>query len=147
MLSSIITYLRNLFLRPHLLKFSIVGSSGVLVNMFVLYALTEYFKIYYMVSSIIAIELSILANFTLNEAWTWADRKKSGNYSRIVRYHLSVGIAAVLANGVLLVVLTEIFDIYYLISNLIGIAAGMLLNFVINDLWTFAGDNSSPAEK
>ncbi|MGD9897787.1 MAG: GtrA family protein [Calditrichaceae bacterium] len=139
--SSILTYLRNLFLRPHLLKFSIVGTSGVLVNMFVLYTLTEYFKIYYMISSIIAIELSILANFTLNDAWTWSDRKKSGIYGRIVRYHLSVGIAAVLANGVFLIVLTEMFDVYYLFSNLIGIAVGMLMNFVINDLWTFAGDD------
>lgn len=141
------TYMRNLLFRPHLFKFSIVGLSGVLVNMLVLYGLTEYFKIYYIISSIIAIELSILANYTLNDLWTWADRQKNNLYGRIIRYHLSVGITAVLANGLLLIILTEVFGVYYLASNLIGIAAGMMMNFILNDLWTFADEDTRSAGK
>ena len=57
------------------LRFGLVGASGVVVNMAALIFLTEKLKINYAVSSLAAIELSILSNFALNNAWTWADRR------------------------------------------------------------------------
>jgi dolichol-phosphate mannosyltransferase len=119
------------------LKFSIVGASGVLMNMGMLFFLTEVLNLFYLVSSILAIEISIITNFILNDLWTWHDRKKENLFTRLMRYHFSVGITAVIINWLLLIILTEFFGLYYLISNLIGISAGTLSNFVINDLWTF----------
>ncbi len=84
-----------------------------------------------------AIEISIISNFFLNDVWTWKDREKKKFHDRFIQYHISVGITAVVANWLLLVILTEVFHIYYLLSNLIGIAAGTLANFILNDLWTF----------
>lgn len=120
-----------------MLKFGIVGGSGVVVNMGVLYVLTHYFKINYKISSVFAIELSIITNFLLNNYWTWRAQQGKSFRRKFVQYHISVGITAILANWLLLIFLTEVVGIYYLISNLIGIAVGMLLNFVLNDLWTF----------
>jgi dolichol-phosphate mannosyltransferase len=119
------------------LKFAVVGLSGVGVNMGMLYILTEYFNILYIISSIIAIEISIITNFFFNDLWTWRDREKKPFWERLVQYHISVGITAILANWLILLILTEFFNIYYLISNLIGIAVGTLANFIVNDLWTF----------
>ena len=121
-------------------KFCVVGLSGIVVNMFFLWFFTEVVKIFYLFSSFLAIELSIMNNFILNELWTWRDRKSSGrlNYlKRMVQYHISVSISAILANIFLLWFLTEFFHLYYLFSNLFGIAAGVLLNYFINDRWTF----------
>lgn len=127
------------------LKFCVVGLSGVGVNMFFLWFFTEIVKIFYLFSSPLAIELSIMNNFILNDLWTWKDRKTPGklNYlKRMVQYHISVSVSAILANIFLLWFFTEVFHLYYLFSNLFGIAAGVLLNYFINDRWTFRHQKS-----
>jgi len=136
-LSTLVDYFRNSIFNSRILKFAVVGISGVGVNMGLLYLLTENLKIIYPISSIIAIEMSIISNFILNDLWTWRDRIKKKLFYRFSQYHISVGLTAILANWIILVLLTEIFNIYYLISNLIGISIGTLSNYIINDLWTF----------
>ncbi len=130
-------YLKNDLLQLRIIKFGLVGMTGVGVNMGMLYILTEYLHIIYIISSLIAIEISILSNFFLNDLWTWGDRVKKSFWERFIQYHISVGLTAILANWLILLLLTEFFGIYYLISNLIGIAVGTLSNYILNDLWTF----------
>lgn len=127
------------------LKFCLVGISGVGVNMFFLWFFTEVVRIFYLFASPLAIELSILNNFILNDFWTWRDRGGPGKlnyFKRMVQYHISVSVSAIIANIFLLWFLTEIFNLYYLFSNLFGIAAGTLLNYFINDRWTFKKQRS-----
>jgi dolichol-phosphate mannosyltransferase len=136
--SKVVAYLRHGVLSPRLIKFGIVGASGVAVNVGGLYLFTEFAKIPYFIASIIAIELSILSNFTINLLWTWRDRSQEGTlWSKIVRYHIGAGATAFLGNYLILIALTEFFGMHYMISNLIGIAVGTFSNYLINDLWTF----------
>lgn len=134
---SVLNYIKTNLIHPRAIKFSIVGGIGVLVNMSILYLLTEFFNVLYIISSIFAIELSILTNFLLNDIWTWSERKKKKFYQRLTQYHITAGTTAFVANWLLLIFLTEVIGIYYLISNLIGIGVGMLSNFILNDIWTF----------
>jgi len=136
------SYLRKNVLSPRLVKFGIVGASGVVVNVGCLYILTEFVRIPYFAASPIAIELSIISNFTINHLWTWRDRAGEGElWGKLVRYHIGAGATAVLANYGILIVLTEVFGMHYMISNLIGIAVGTFSNYLVNDLWTFRKKN------
>jgi dolichol-phosphate mannosyltransferase len=136
--SGLLSYLKRSVLSPRLIKFGIVGASGVVVNVGALYLFTEFARIPYFVASVIAIELSILSNFTVNLLWTWRDRSKEGTlWTTIVRYHIGAGATAFLGNYLILIALTEFFGMHYMISNLIGIAVGTFSNYLINDLWTF----------
>jgi dolichol-phosphate mannosyltransferase len=77
------------------LKFGAVGASGVVVNLGVLALLTN---LWGMGSSIalkdlayaISVEVSILTNFLLNDAWTFQDRKAASGpfWRRGLRFHL-----------------------------------------------------------
>ena len=132
------SYIRTGLLTPRFLKFGVVGASGVVVNMGGLYILKEFAGVPYFIASLIAIELSILSNFTINLLWTWSDRSGHGTiWMKLFRYHVGAGATAFLGNYLVLIALTELFGMHYLISNLIGIAVGTLANYVINDLWTF----------
>lgn len=132
------SYLKTGLLTPRILKFGVVGASGVAVNMGCLYLLKEFAGLPYFVASLIAIELSILSNFTINLLWTWRDRSGEGSlWTKMIRYHIGAGATAFLGNYLILIALTELFGVHYLISNLIGIGVGTLANYVINDLWTF----------
>ena len=90
-------------------------------------------------SGITSIGVSILTNFLLNDAWTWGDREKGGRqrfYVRLGQYYLVASVAGVV-QWTVLKVLTESFGLHYLVSNLLGILAGLVINFVANNLWTF----------
>jgi dolichol-phosphate mannosyltransferase len=132
------SYIRTGLLTPRFLKFGVVGASGVVVNMGGLYVFKEFVGIPYFIASLIAIELSILSNFTINLLWTWRDRSGEGSVGmKLFRYHVGAGATAFLGNYLILIALTEFFGMHYMISNLIGIAVGTLANYIINDLWTF----------
>ncbi|HUZ07770.1 MAG TPA: glycosyltransferase family 39 protein [Candidatus Paceibacterota bacterium] len=120
-----------------LARFFVVGASGVVVNMGVLVLLKEKLGLHYAIASLFAIELSILSNFTLNNAWTWHDRRTGTFGARLLKYHLVAGFTSFCVNWSLLIFLTRFFGIDYRISNLIGIAAATVLNYVLNHKWTF----------
>ncbi|MGH1363521.1 MAG: GtrA family protein [Calditrichia bacterium] len=134
------------FLNKRFAKFAAVGGSGVVVNMLVIYLFTEFGQFHYTVSSLFAIELSILFNFTLNNAWTWADRKETPLFERLRNYHIAAGLTAFIGNWGMLILLSEFFGLNYLVSNLFGIATGALLNYYLNDMWTFRAAQSVEKE-
>ncbi|MBI2372481.1 MAG: GtrA family protein [Deltaproteobacteria bacterium] len=77
------------FLSRRFLKFAAVGLSGVVVNLGFLAVFADLFEIHANVSSALAIELSILSNFMINELWTFRDRTTEGRaMGRMARFHL-----------------------------------------------------------
>ena len=131
---------------PRMLRFCVVGASGLAVNMGILILLTEKFHFPYVLSSLVAIEISILTNFALNNMWTWSDRHGESVFRRIVKYHTVAGMTAFAGNWLLLVLLTELCGLDYRIANFIGIAAGVMLNFWLNNLWTFRTTSGAVSE-
>ena len=53
------------------IKFCIVGGIGVVINMGILWVLTEQFHLWYMLSNLIGIGVAMTSNFTLNFLWTF----------------------------------------------------------------------------
>ena len=138
----------NTFIYPakRAFKFGTVGVSGVIVNTCILYFLTERCGLDYRISSLIAIELSIINNFIWNSIWTWADKKvdsKRKLSKRFIKFHLSSALTAFIVNYGLLILFTEVFHLQYQLSNLIGIATGSLLNFFLSHFWVFRHKTTS----
>ncbi|MGM5485384.1 MAG: glycosyltransferase [Nanobdellota archaeon] len=119
------------------IKFALVGASGTLVNFGLLIGLTELAGLYYLLSSVIAVEASIISNFLLNNFWTWRSGKHRNRFMvRLFRFNL-VSLIALLLNVSVLFFLTEYLSMWYVLANVFGILAGMIVNFTINDRWTF----------
>ena len=119
------------------IKFGIVGGSGVIVNMGLLYILTRFFSLRLEIASAIAIEVSILSNFFLNNLWTFKKRNTNVPFwSRLLRYHLVTGLAGIV-NYLVLLLLVKTFGLHDMLSNLIGIAIGTVINYSLNSLWTW----------
>jgi dolichol-phosphate mannosyltransferase len=122
-------------LKPYFGKFSLVGISGIIVNQGFLTFFVSVLGWDVSIAGIIAIEISILSNFFLNNYWTWKDQKKSTFFSRFVKYH-AVTIVSGGVNYLILIILTSM-GLHYFISNLFGIAIGTVINFIFNHFWTF----------
>ena len=116
------------------LRFAIVGCSGIVVNMGVLWLLTRYAGIYYLVSSVIAIEVSILNNFLWNDLWTFGsdmEHRRRSTVHRIGLFHM-VSAGGAVINWVILLVLTQFAGVFFMVSNLIGILAAFAWNYLVN---------------
>jgi dolichol-phosphate mannosyltransferase len=118
-------------------KFCVVGSSGVLVNMGLYLLFTRLMGISMEIASPPAIEVSIISNFFWNNFWTFRDRDtQNGWRRRLLYFHLASGAAGV-TNYASLLFLARVAGLSDVISNLIGIGAGTLINYFINSLWTW----------
>lgn len=117
-----------------LLKFGCVGLSGIFVNTGILYLLTEYAGLFYMVSSLFAIEVSIITNFLLNDCWTFNDKINSRiaeKWKRFVSFEV-ISVLGVAINMGVLYTLTEFAGLWYILSNVIGIFVAFVWNFYVN---------------
>lgn len=138
-----IKYLRHLFKLSfqtgeifRFLKFCVVGLTGVFVNMGILYLLTEFVGIYYLVSGLLAVESAIVSNFVLNELWTFRDRGGGTKLHRFGKFNL-VAAGGLVINLAVLFIFTEFAGLYYLLSNLLGIFTAAIFNFSMNTLHTW----------
>jgi putative flippase GtrA len=132
-------------LRHRFLKFGMVGASGVVVNLSVLYCSQEYLFHFIQlvdmrlnVSLAAAIFFATVNNFYWNRAWTWLDRKHlHAHRSRLMQFFQYA--TACWVGIVLQIVFTKLLVVYvyYLIANAIAIVLASVFNYVVNDLWTF----------
>jgi len=83
------------------IKFSFVGLSGVVVNEGIFALFTEVLLrdlgigTRNFIAGVVAILVSILTNFLLNDSWTWRDRRTHGKTAfakRLVKYYAVAGI-------------------------------------------------------
>ena len=119
-----------------IIKFGIVGLSGIFVNLFVLWFLTSFIGIYYLYSAIFSIEASIISNFLLNDLWTFRDRRDRNWIRRLIKFNI-ISLPAFPMQISVMGILKEIFGVYYLMAAFIGIIIVFIWNFVPNTLWTW----------
>ncbi len=130
-------------------KFGIVGASGTVVNLIVLFIGREYLfvsieghtnKPYF--SLAVAIAIATLNNFTWNRLWTWADRRMNhqtdGRRPSLVvqfaKYATASWFGIALQYSLTLWLTTYM---HYMVANVIAIAIASVSNFLANDHWTF----------
>ena len=120
------------------LRFGLVGASGVLVDMGVLYLLADPQTLGWALSlsKVIAAETAIVNNFVWNELWTFRDISTSrtdwkSRADRFTRFNLiclaGIGISVLLLN----------FQVHFLhlnvyVANLLAIALASFWNFWMN---------------
>ena len=126
------------------IKFGMVGASGTVINMAVLYAAQEFLLLgitdFYTrlnFSIAMAITLATISNFYWNRRLTWRDRRPDVQHSVLFlfsKYVMAAGLAIVVQS-----LLTKWLALYmhYLIANLVAIGLASLFSFVANDRMTF----------
>ena len=122
------------------MKYSLVGVSGVFVNLGLYLFLTRYYEISEVVAPLIAIESALISNFILNNFWTFGKRiTQSRIRVKFVKFHLVSGFSA-LINYSAFLTLFLVFGLYDILANLIGIGLAAIVNYLINSNWTWKGN-------
>jgi len=163
------------FLRRHLserqrrlVKFCIVGASGVPVNLGFVYLTTRLLPATMVpgtrdsIAFLVGIVVSIFTNFLLNNVWTWGDRSAldpGGFWRRLGKFYVVSSVAAAVQYGTTVgvsawmrehdsfsLVISDGYHLYHVLAPVAGIAIGLVINFLANHLWTFRKKAVQPTE-
>jgi dolichol-phosphate mannosyltransferase len=118
-------------------KFYLVGGLGVIVNLGLLYFLTDVIGVWYILSQGMAIAVSITTNFTLHKFWTYKKEiTEAKTFERYIKFIIislvGMGIQLGLTYG-----LVENLSMYYLHAAVLSITIASLFNYFANRKWTF----------
>jgi len=154
-----VNYLKHLFTLAskekemrRFLKFCLVGANGSGIHFGMFWVLTRFAGMsgggLDLVAQFLAFETSVLANFTLNDLWTFRDRRlgaAKATISRLLKFNLiCMGAEAIYLGGY--TPLTRIFGTYDLVALLIVVAIGVIWNFGMSIFWTWRKSQVQPAQ-
>ncbi|SDL66843.1 dolichol-phosphate mannosyltransferase [Catalinimonas alkaloidigena] len=118
-----------------MLRFAVVGFSGVFIDFGITWLLKEQLRIQKYVANSAGFLAAATSNYYLNRIWTFASQDP-----HIARqYGLFIGISAVglLLNNFLIWVLNDKMRVPFYMAKLLAIGAVTFWNFVLNYFITF----------
>lgn len=119
------------------LRFALVGASGTVVNLGV-FSAALHANLNKYVASPVAIEVSIIWNFLLNNYWTFKERR-TRDRTRIkgLKFNL-VSLASLGVSFTTFIALSLFFPrLSPQVDQLAGIVPAVLVNYFLNSYWTF----------
>jgi putative flippase GtrA len=118
------------------IKFGYIGIVTAILNVFILYFLTEVFKWYYIYSALASFFIATFVCFILNKKYTFKETISLNFMDRLNSFFM-INLGTLIINLLVLRYLTENFKIYYLFSQLISLAVVAVINFWGHKTWTF----------
>jgi putative flippase GtrA len=123
-------------------KFSMVGLTGAIVDLGLLNFM-HYFvwhsswdvMLYPAVT--ISFSAAVVNNYTWNIHWTYRHQDHSDRHHVTLSKFFVVSVVGLFINLSIVYVMTELFDLYWLIGKLVAMALVLFWNFFINRFWTF----------
>lgn len=125
-----------LFRNSRVLRYLAAGGMGAATNLATLYALTEFFHVWYLFSSIIAVSVSFIVSFILQKFWTF----RSMDLDRVpvqLPMHLSLSFANLVLNTVLMYLLVDYIHLWYMLAQVIVAGVLAVANYTIYRLYIF----------
>ena len=120
-------------------RFLVVGALTAGLQLALLWLFVDAAELNYLVGATIAIEITIICSYVLNNAWTFRASRNTGvsEYLRgLLKTNLVRGTAIPIQLGVL-AALVEWGGVMYLIANVIAIVVSGLYRFVLDARWTW----------
>jgi putative flippase GtrA len=118
-----------------LVRFSIVGGTGYVVNLAVYSLLVAAADFHYIPAAVLAFCVAVTNNFLLNRHWTF--RATDGSAAFQAPRFLMVSVVALAFNLLVLELLVGVADIAEIPGQAAAVLAATPLNFVGNKLWSF----------
>jgi dolichol-phosphate mannosyltransferase len=130
-----------------MIKFAIVGGSGIVVNLGIFSIVKYLFSINYalsdttlLLSSLCGDEISIIYNFILNHKWTFKDTTNDDHIIiKLLKFH-AITIISVMINNSILFILYKMLGIPDIVAKFIGILVAFVWNYFFNSRWTWRDD-------
>ena len=116
-----------------LFRFGIVGFTAFLIDAGLLYVLTEYLHIYYLISSVISFIVSLIYNYILSIFWVF-DVKKKQTYKEVLSFTI-LSVIGLGVNQLVMYIGVDLLNVYYMLCKIISTIIVMVYNFVTRKIF------------
>lgn len=121
------------------LRFNLVGLIGIAVQLATLALLNRAIPAHFLLTSTLAVELTLLHNFFWHLHYTWPQTSPSlrETLAQILRFHLSNGLLSLLGNLILMRLFVHCAHLPILIANALTVACCGATNFLLAHHYVF----------
>lgn len=120
-------------LLSEILRFLIVGGAAFLIDFLLLYILTEFIGLHYLISAAIAFMGALAFNYILSVNWIFRGGRGKGINGVLTFSVLSV--IGLILNQLILYATVEVINLYYLWAKIIAAFIVMIYNFITRKLF------------
>jgi len=109
-------------------KYILVGGLCTFLDITILFFLTEYGGVHYLVSSIVSFAMLICLNYYLCVIWIF-DIRIVNNHTHEFLSYVVINLGAICINALIIWVLTYFFAVYFLFSKMVAAIITLIYNF------------------
>ena len=118
-----------------LIGYIIFAGIATIVDFSLLYSLTEFFYVHYFTSAAFAYMGGMITNYTLNKIFNF--KNKSKKIFKQFALFMTVALTGLILNQLIIYVLVEYFQFWYMIAKLVSVGIVMIWSFIGHKLLTF----------
>ena len=116
-----------------LFRFGIVGFTAFLIDAGLLYILTDFLHIHYLISSVISFTVSLIYNYILSIFWVF-DVKKKQTYKEVLLFTI-LSVIGLGINQLVMYLGVDLLNIYYMLCKIISTIIVMIYNFITRKIF------------
>ena len=116
-----------------LFRFGIVGFTAFLIDAGLLFILTEFCHIHYLISSIISFVVSLVYNYILSIFWVF-DVQKKQTYKEVLLF-IILSIIGLGLNQLIMYLGVDLLHIYYMFCKVLATIIVMTYNFITRKIF------------
>jgi dolichyl-phosphate beta-glucosyltransferase len=116
-------------------KYSVVGVSGTVLDLAVLFALVESAHLDVLFAATISFLAAVINNYTWNKLWTFKDKSK--NIRKQFIKFLIVSIIGLLLTILFMYLFVNLLSVWYMFAKALTSVVVLTWNFLGNKYWTF----------
>ncbi|MDR0940177.1 MAG: GtrA family protein [Mediterranea sp.] len=120
-----------------LMRYTFVGGLAFVVDFGLLYILTEYGHVYYVVSASVSFVVGLLVNYALSVSWVFGERG-SGYKGQEFLFFSLIGLVGMGMNSFLLWFITSRLGMYYMASKVVVAVMVYAWNFLARKYLLFS---------
>lgn len=121
-----------------ILKFGVVGGTAFLIDYGLLFVLTEFAGIHYLISGTISFAASVIYNYILSIVWVF-DPVGERSRTKDMAVFLILSVIGLGINQAIMWILVEQAGVYYMLSKIVSTAIVMVYNFITRKLFLEGG--------
>lgn len=127
------------------LRFLTSGTIGISVNLGTLHLLVTIFDVHYLLSSIIALSISMVVGFLLQKYWTFEEHSTDRAPMQFV-FYVSLALFNLSLNTGIVYVLSGVLLFHYLLAQAAGAGAVALVSYFVYREFIFKREASGGGE-
>ena len=117
-----------------IIKFGFVGGPAFVIDAGLLFLLTEFCGIHYLISGMISFTASVIYNYILSVKWVF-DAKKDANKTQEFIVFIVLSVIGLGINQLFMWLFVDMMHIYYMLSKIIATVIVMVYNFITRKIF------------